>query len=188
VGESAVFVKSLGDRSKQISEIITVINEIADQTNLLALNAAIEAARAGEQGRGFAVVADEVRKLAERTAHATAEISEMIKSIQAEVTKAVSAMENATKKVESGVEFSGQAGGALQSIVAHVDDLHAMVQQIASATNEMTATSEQISRDIESIATISKETSVGSEQTSHASGELARLSLDLQRVVGDFKL
>ncbi len=186
VEESAVFVKSLGEKSTHIGEIVSVINDIADQTNLLALNAAIEAARAGEQGRGFAVVADEVRKLAERTAHATSEISSMIKSIQDEVFGAVDAMENATGKVNVGVELSGQAGEALVKIVRKVDDLQLMVQQIASASEEMSSTSEEITRDIEQIASISRETSATSEQTTEAATRLSGLAANLQRTVAGF--
>ncbi len=188
VNDSAGFVKSLGDRSKQIGEIVGVINDIADQTNLLALNAAIEAARAGEQGRGFAVVADEVRKLAERTASSTSEIGTMIKGIQDEVGRAVEVMARATAKVDQGVRYSEEAGGALGVIVKSVDDLQLMVQQIASATEEMSATSDQISKDVEQIASISKETSMSSEQTAVASGDLANLSVTLENIVRGFRL
>jgi methyl-accepting chemotaxis protein len=188
VNGSAKLVQSLGERSQQIGEIVGVINEIADQTNLLALNAAIEAARAGEQGRGFAVVADEVRKLAERTAGATAEISTMIKAIQDEVAKAVGAMNEARGKVDSGVELSAEAGQALHNIVKSVDDLQLMVQQIASAADEMSATSDQISKDIESIAQLSKESSANSESTASAAHEMTRLSGDLQGIVGAFQV
>jgi methyl-accepting chemotaxis protein len=162
VSETAKMVSSLGERSKQIGEIVSVINDIADQTNLLALNAAIEAARAGEQGRGFAVVADEVRRLAERTAKATSEIGDMIKAIQDEVQKAVTSMNEGTKRVNVGVELSTQAGNALNGIVKSVNNLQTMVQQIASATEEMSTVSETISGDIETIASVSKETSAGS--------------------------
>ncbi|HAK87800.1 MAG TPA: methyl-accepting chemotaxis protein [Nitrospiraceae bacterium] len=188
VRESAQLMGSLGERSKQIGEIVSVINDIADQTNLLALNAAIEAARAGEQGRGFAVVADEVRKLAERTAKATSEIGEMIKAIQDEVSRAVHSMEEGTKRVEVGVEFSVKAGDALRNIVNSVNELHSMVQQIASATEEMSTVSEQISGDIETIASVSKETSSGAEQIAGASSDLARLASNLQNIVGQFKV
>jgi methyl-accepting chemotaxis protein len=188
VNGSAELIQSLGERSHQIGEIVGVINDIADQTNLLALNAAIEAARAGEQGRGFAVVADEVRKLAERTAHATAEISTMIKAIQNEVGKAVGAMSEATGKVDSGVRLSNEAGQALHNIVKSVDDLQLMVQQIASAADEMSATSDQISKDIESIAQLSKESSANSDQTAASSREMTRLSANLQDLIGDFHL
>ncbi len=188
VDASANMVRSLGELSKQIGAIVNVINEIADQTNLLALNAAIEAARAGEHGRGFAVVADEVKKLAERTGNSTAEIADMISNIQKEVNLAVDAMEDVKKKVSSGTTLSEQAGSALNNIVKKVDDLQLMVQQIASATEEMTATSEGISKDIDSIATISKETSTASSQVSEASDELSRLSVSLQGVVRGFSV
>ena len=188
VRESAKMIASLGERSSQIGEIISVINDIADQTNLLALNAAIEAARAGEQGRGFAVVADEVRKLAERTAKATSEIGRMIKAIQDEVDKAVSAMESGTKSVEEGVEFSVKAGVALDNIVKSVEGLQSMVQHIASATEEMSSVSEQINGDIEAIASVSKQTLASSDHTAQAASHLTGLATDLQEIVGHFKI
>ncbi|MCC6543550.1 MAG: HAMP domain-containing protein [Nitrospirae bacterium] len=188
VSESSKVMVSLGERSKQIGDIIRVISEIADQTNLLALNAAIEAARAGEQGKGFAVVADEVRKLAERTAKATSEIGAMIGAIQDEVQKSVTSMDAVSKMVGSGVEFSTQTGDALQKIVSSVSDLQMMVQQIASATEEMSATSEMISGDIMAVAKVSKDTSTGSEQIAEASSEVARLASRLLSMGEQFKV
>ncbi|MDZ4164683.1 MAG: HAMP domain-containing methyl-accepting chemotaxis protein [Smithellaceae bacterium] len=188
VNESAQMVASLGERSKQIGEIVRVINDIADQTNLLALNAAIEAARAGEQGRGFAVVADEVRKLAERTAKATLEIGKMIMAIQDEVKGAVEAMDKGTERVNAGVEYSTRAGIALTNIVTSVDGLQAMVQQIATATEQMSTVSETISSDIETIAVVSKETSTSSDQIARSSSDLARLATELTDIVGQFKV
>ncbi len=188
IDQSAQIIRSLGDRSNQIGEIINVINDIADQTNLLALNAAIEAARAGDAGRGFAVVADEVKKLAERTGNSTSEIAGMVMSIQNEVHQVVVSMKNIISEVKSGVDLSTQAGVTLRSIVKSVDELHGMVQQIASATEEMTATSEEISRDIDSIASVSKETSGNSEHIASASHALAELSVTLEQVVGGFKV
>jgi methyl-accepting chemotaxis protein len=188
IDQSAQLVKSLGERSNQIGEIVNVINDIADQTNLLALNAAIEAARAGEQGRGFAVVADEVRKLAERTGNSTAEIGDMVKSIQNEVHQVVLSMENITKEVKAGVDLSTQAGDVLRNIVESADKLHLMVQQIASATEEMASTSEEINKDIEMISSLSTETSGSSGQIAKASHELSQLSVNLEDVVKGFKV
>jgi len=188
VSESSQLITSLGDRSKQIGEIVGVIKDIADQTNLLALNAAIEAARAGDQGRGFAVVADEVRKLAERTAKATTEISEMINAIQGETEKAVSAMGESLRRVQSGVDFSKQAGEGLQKIVNSVNGLQTMVHQIASATEEMSTVSEGIGRDIETVASVSKELSDSANGLSQSANSLAGLSTNLKEEIHKFKL
>ncbi|MBF0556702.1 MAG: methyl-accepting chemotaxis protein [Nitrospirae bacterium] len=188
VSESASFISSLGDRSKEIGDIVNVINDIADQTNLLALNAAIEAARAGEQGRGFAVVADEVRKLAERTARATSEISGMIGGIQKDVSRAVTSMNEATKRVGIGVESVTKAGSALNDIVNGVDSLQLMVQQIASATEEMSTVSETITGDIETVANVSKETSSSSGLISQSASDLSKLSTGLQQLVAQFRI
>ncbi|HOV89714.1 MAG TPA: HAMP domain-containing methyl-accepting chemotaxis protein [Syntrophorhabdaceae bacterium] len=188
VNESARFVKSLGERSAHIGEIVSVINDIADQTNLLALNAAIEAARAGEQGRGFAVVADEVRKLAERTAQATSEIEDMIKAIQNEVGKAVEIMDTATVKVQSGVSLTAQAGDALKAIVKSSDELQLMVQQIASATEEMSATSEEISKEIVDIANASRDTTASSHETAQAAVSLSQIATKLDETIRFFRL
>jgi methyl-accepting chemotaxis protein len=188
VEDLAKMMTSLGDRSKQIGDIVGVIQDIADQTNLLALNAAIEAARAGEQGRGFAVVADEVRKLAEKTAKSTSEIRDMIKAIQEETERAVLSMGEGTKKVESGVRLATEAGVALNNIVSSVNGLQGMVQQIASATEEMSTVSEEISSDIEVIATVSRETSAGSTQIAQEADNLSRMSAELKTDVSHFKI
>ncbi|HTZ18372.1 MAG TPA: methyl-accepting chemotaxis protein [Dissulfurispiraceae bacterium] len=187
VAESAESITALGERSKEIFEIVDVIKDIADQTNLLALNAAIEAARAGEQGRGFAVVADEVRKLAEKTSKATAEVGQMIGAIQSETAKAVQAMTGSQKRVEKGVQLSAQAGDALRKILESVKGLHSMVEQIASATEEMSSVSDAISSDIETIADVSKETSGSAAAIEKASNNLTRLSDDLQQITKKFK-
>jgi len=188
VDHSSKVIQTLGERSKQIGDIVAVINDIADQTNLLALNAAIEAARAGEQGRGFAVVADEVRKLAERTAKATSEIGGMIGSIQSEVGNAVQAMDDTTKKVENGLKYSRDAGEQLNAIVSSVNTLQGMVQQIATATEEMSTTSEAISGDIQEIANGSRDISGGSDQIARSATELARLAGSLKVIVQQFKV
>lgn len=188
VQESARTIGELGKSSDQIGEIVTVIYDIADQTNLLALNAAIEAARAGEQGRGFAVVADEVRKLAERTTKATKEIANMIKSIQKGTEGAVSAMEAGTRQVNEGVDLASQAGEALQNIIGAVDMVNDMINQIATATREQSAAAEEISTSIEGIASVTKEAASGSQQTTAAGQDLARMATKLQGMVKQFKV
>ena len=188
VNESATVVRSLGDRSNEIGEIVGVINDIADQTNLLALNAAIEAARAGEQGRGFAVVADEVRKLAERTAHATSEIRGMIAAIQVEVRSAVSSMDTVTERVHAGVVLSSKAGETLHKVVDSISALQSLVLHIASATEELSSVSGTVSDDIEGIAMTSKETSAGVDQIARSSTELARVASTLEGIMGQFRI
>jgi methyl-accepting chemotaxis protein len=188
VNASTNVVQSLGEKSKQIGEIVDVINDIADQTNLLALNAAIEAARAGEQGRGFAVVADEVRKLAERTAKATTEISQMIGAIQGEVTSAVDAMGNTNEKVNVGLKYSLEAGEELKHIVVSAVALQKLVDQIAAATEEMTTTSESVNGDIQAVAGGAKDISGGATMIAEASAELAKLAGQLKTIVDKFSV
>ncbi|MCB0744421.1 MAG: MCP four helix bundle domain-containing protein, partial [Ignavibacteriae bacterium] len=149
--KSAVTIEELGRSSDQIGAIIKTINEIADQTNLLALNAAIEAARAGEHGRGFAVVADEVRKLAERTTGATNEITQMIKRIQHDTSGAVASIEKGKDEVERGKTLAGDAGNSLQEIITNTDEVTSLINQLAAASEEQNATSQQISQNVEMI-------------------------------------
>ncbi len=188
VNTSATSVSALGKKGEQIGQIIGVINDIADQTNLLALNAAIEAARAGEHGRGFAVVADEVRKLAERTTQATEEVAKSIREIQSETGTAVQNIEAGTQRVAEGVELANSAGQALGRIVNASSTLQSMVQSIAAAAEEQSAASEQIARSVESISAVTKESTQGAAQAASAATELSKQAEKLQGLVGRFKL
>jgi methyl-accepting chemotaxis protein len=188
VRAAAKTVEDLGARSDQIGAIIGTIEDIADQTNLLALNAAIEAARAGEQGRGFAVVADEVRALAERTTRATREIGDMIKAIQGETKGAVAAMEEGVAQVEKGTASSMKSGDALATIMEQINDVNMQVNQIATAAEEQTATTSEITGNIHQITDIVQRTSQGAAETAAASSDLSRESEQLQRLVGQFRL
>ena len=188
VQESARTVESLGARSDQIGAIVGTIEDIADQTNLLALNAAIEAARAGEQGRGFAVVADEVRALAERTTRATKEIGTMIKGIQSETAGAVSSMEHGVREVEKGMDSSRKSGEALSQIVDAISEVSMQVHQIATAAEEQTAVTGEISSNIHQITDVVSDTARGAHETATAASQLSSLAGELQRIVGRFKL
>ncbi len=186
--ESSVIISTLGSKSEEIGNIINVIDDIADQTNLLALNAAIEAARAGEQGRGFAVVADEVRKLAEKTMTATKEIGGMIQGMQEETKKAITSVENEVAVVESGVKLASDAGQSLGEIVEKVNEVSKMIEQVSTASEEQSAATDQISSDIDSMATVVNETSASDEQISKASQEIAELAVGLKANVEMFKI
>jgi methyl-accepting chemotaxis protein len=188
VENSAQNIQKLGESSKQIGEIISVIDDIADQTNLLALNAAIEAARAGEQGRGFAVVADEVRKLAERTTEATKQIADMIKGIQIDTEKAVVAMNQGNVEVKSGIELADKAGESLESILTSTRDVLDMINQIAAASEEQSATSEQISKNVVSISKVTADSTRRIEDVAHTSEDLAKLTEHLSQLMGKFKV
>ncbi len=188
VSSSATIIAELGKSSDQIGEIVRVIEDIADQTNLLALNAAIEAARAGEQGRGFAVVADEVRKLAERTTKATKEIGDMIRQIQTDTRGAVESMQQGTVKVTSGVDLVNRTGEALSRIVEMVSESADMIRQIAVASEEQSVATQQIANDIENVAKVTKESASGASESAKASHDLSQLATELQAIVGSFKL
>jgi methyl-accepting chemotaxis protein len=188
VQHSSKTVSSLGERSDQIGAIIGTIEDIADQTNLLALNAAIEAARAGEQGRGFAVVADEVRVLAERTTRATREISEMIKAIQQETNGAVVAMEQGVRQVEAGTIEAEKSGRALEDILQQINDVAMQVNQIATAAEEQTATTSEISSNMHQITEVVHRTSQGANESAAAAKELYGKAEELQALVRKFKL
>jgi methyl-accepting chemotaxis protein len=188
VGNTAGKVEALGKRSEQIGRIVEVIDEIAEQTNLLALNAAIEAARAGEQGRGFAVVADEVKKLAERSGKATKEIATMIQSIQGETKSAVEAMQLGTRQVEAGVETTTRAGMSLHEIMQSAERVGDTVTQIATAATEQSAATEEVNNSVEQIAKVTQETAEGADETARACQELSRMAMELRELLGEFKL
>lgn len=188
VRESAVTIGNLGSQSEQIGAIVKTINDIADQTNLLALNAAIEAARAGEHGRGFAVVADEVRALAEKTSSATREIAAMIKSVQQQTKGAIKVMEAGVTKVEEGTVEAAKSGTALEEILRQINAVTTQVSQIATAAEEQTATTGEISGNIQNINEVVQETAKSAQESADSALELSRLAEEQQKLVGQFKL
>ncbi|MHB8291115.1 MAG: methyl-accepting chemotaxis protein [bacterium] len=188
VDKAADVINELGESSQKIGEIIAVIDEIADQTNLLALNAAIEAARAGEQGRGFAVVADEVRKLAERTTKATKEITDMISSIQEDTLKAVESMNYGKEEVKNGVSVAKNAGYQINKIKDLSVKLKDMITLIATAAEEQSTATEEISASSESILQSQESATSSAKQVKIGANELSKLASELSKTISIFKI
>ncbi|GAA5185165.1 methyl-accepting chemotaxis protein [Niveibacterium umoris] len=181
-------INDLGRQSDRISGIMQVIKEVADQTNLLALNAAIEAARAGEQGRGFAVVADEVRKLAERTSKATEEIAQMVVTMQGSARNAVSGMDSVINRVFDGKALSGQAAGRMNEIQASATQVRSAISEVSAALTEQSAAAQDIARQVEDVARMSHENTDAAEQTSRVAEELQAFAVALREAANRFKV
>ncbi len=188
IQETSKRIKRLGESSQEIGSIVELINDIAEQTNILALNAAIQAASAGEAGRGFAVVADEVQRLAERSTSATKRIETLVQTIQSDTNEAVNSMEQTTAEVVAGARLAVDAGSALGDIERVSHDLSALIQNISTAAREQSAAATDISVSMNAIQEITSQTSQGASQTADSIGTLAQLASDLRRSVAHFKL
>jgi methyl-accepting chemotaxis protein len=187
VEETAVVIKKLEQDSNQVGVVLDVIKGIAEQTNLLALNAAIEAARAGEQGRGFAVVADEVRTLASRTQQSTEEIQATIEQLQDAARSAVSVMAKGTEQATISVDEANKAGSSLNAITETISRITRMNDQIANSTGEQQKVADMISSNVDEINNRTEDTTTSSEQLTVVSGELEQLSKDFNRIMQQFK-
>ncbi|MGD4541496.1 methyl-accepting chemotaxis protein [Xanthomonas citri pv. citri] len=188
IQETSKRIKRLGESSQEIGSIVELINDISEQTNILALNAAVQAASAGEAGRGFAVVADEVQRLAERTSSAARRIEGLVQTIQADTNEAVSSMEQTTSEVVSGARLAEDAGTALTEIERVSNALNNLIKNISIAAHQQSAAATDITQTMGVIRQITSQTSQGAEQTAESIGNLAQLAADLRRSVADFKL
>ncbi|HAI58940.1 MAG TPA: chemotaxis protein [Xanthomonadaceae bacterium] len=188
IQETSKRIKRLGESSQEIGSIIELINDISEQTNILALNAAIQAASAGEAGRGFAVVADEVQRLAERASNATKRIEALVATIQSDTNEAVSSMEQTTAEVVAGARLAEDAGLALVEIEKVSNDLADLIQSISEASRQQSAAATNITATMTVIQEITTQTSLGASHTAESIGNLAQLAADLRRSVADFKL
>jgi twitching motility protein PilJ len=188
IQETSKRIKRLGESSQEIGSIVELINDISEQTNILALNAAIQAASAGEAGRGFAVVADEVQRLAERASNATKRIETLVQTIQSDTNEAVSSMEQTTSEVVAGARLAEDAGTALGEIEKVSSDLSNLIQGISTAAQQQSGAAANITATMNTIQQITSQTSQGASQTAESIGNLAQLAADLRRSVADFKL
>ena len=188
IQETAKRIKRLGESSQEIGDIVGLINDIADQTNILALNAAIQASMAGEAGRGFAVVADEVQRLAERSAAATRQIEMLVKTIQADTNEAVSSMESTTSEVVKGAKLVKDAGEALDEVQTVSNTLAELIQNISNAARQQATSAGHISSTMNIIQDITSQTSSGTMATARSVGHLNEMAAALQKSVSGFKL
>jgi twitching motility protein PilJ len=188
IQETSKRIKRLGESSQEIGEIVELISDITEQTNVLALNAAIQAASAGEAGRGFSVVAEEVQRLAERSGEATKQIGALVKTIQADTQDAVAAMEKSTTGVVDGAKLSDAAGQALTEIDSVTKNLASLIQKISSDTQQQAASANKVARNMQEILEINRQTTAGTQQTASSIKELADVASDLKASVSGFKL